>query len=417
MLDLQKLLYLLIPMFKIYKQYIYIYCQKALFSSLNTIGHISIIIYTIIARISKEKFIHFISKRPNLETKLLEYQDYIKECYSICKNFYISTSHQAQQIYNSNIVVHIRSFLKNAYYATLKHIKYFYIKSKKIKLYKLRTCIILASLCHFSIIITILITSHSYKLSKKMEPNQAQNFVIIDSVHINNYSNFLTELETTKEKQYSTINTTEEYHHPTPIKSPQQYKECEYTITKKHSHTPPPKTTPMLKKTQKEIRDNIIGIPQKKPQKSAEIATSVLKSIEGHNAILSSKPQEPIKSPKEKILFKGKTDNIYNESAYISATVIESIRGQFLHCWTIPSGGEGVEFIKVNVLVSLDTQANVKSIKLLNEKHYKKNPYYKVMSESVIRAIHKCSPLNGLKPESYKQWQEIEMTFDPINMF
>ena len=39
------------------------------------------------------------------------------------------------------------------------------------------------------------------------------------------------------------------------------------------------------------------------------------------------------------------------------------------------------------------------------------------MAESAKRAILRCQPFNMLKPEHYEQWKDIEITFDPREMF
>lgn len=402
-------------MFKILKQICrdtYRYSKQFFLLLSYSIGNISVIIFLFL----KKKATIFISERPNLETKLLEIVDTIEDIYTNKRNFVVSIYNGTKQFYEKNrSILFIRITLTKLFSEILKqakkHSKYLHEKIKKIKLYKFKVCIIIALFFHISVITMISISSYSHIILKKKITENIQNFVIIDSIYMNNYSNFLTDEDIIKEKKYSPTNSVEE-----PVSLKEKKDETvvenvlEYTLAKQITDSAPPKLKPIKK-------DTIVEIPQKKPQKKMQIITSVLKSIEGEDAITSDKSKEPIQKPTKTPLLKGKNNNIYNESPHISATIIESIRGQFLNCWTIPSGGVDLEFMTVSVLVSLDINANVKSIKLLDEKRYKKNSYYTVMAESVVRAIYKCSPLHGLKSESYKDWKEIEMIFDPIDMF
>ena len=39
------------------------------------------------------------------------------------------------------------------------------------------------------------------------------------------------------------------------------------------------------------------------------------------------------------------------------------------------------------------------------------------MAESAKRAILSCQPFTMLRPQNYDQWKDIEITFDPRDMF
>jgi colicin import membrane protein len=45
------------------------------------------------------------------------------------------------------------------------------------------------------------------------------------------------------------------------------------------------------------------------------------------------------------------------------------------------------------------------------------SPYGPAMAESAKRAILTCQPFKMLKPEHYELWKDIEITFDPRDMF
>jgi colicin import membrane protein len=45
------------------------------------------------------------------------------------------------------------------------------------------------------------------------------------------------------------------------------------------------------------------------------------------------------------------------------------------------------------------------------------SPYGPAMAESAKRAILSCQPFDMLKAQNYEQWKDIEITFDPRDMF
>ena len=45
------------------------------------------------------------------------------------------------------------------------------------------------------------------------------------------------------------------------------------------------------------------------------------------------------------------------------------------------------------------------------------SPFGPAMAESAMRAVLTCQPFTMLRPEHYEQWKDIEITFDPRDMF
>jgi colicin import membrane protein len=44
-------------------------------------------------------------------------------------------------------------------------------------------------------------------------------------------------------------------------------------------------------------------------------------------------------------------------------------------------------------------------------------PVFQVASESALRAIRKCAPFSFLPPAKYEAWRDVEVNFDPREMF
>ncbi|ANC34454.1 hypothetical protein P029_03760 [Anaplasma phagocytophilum str. Norway variant2] len=44
---------------------------------------------------------------------------------------------------------------------------------------------------------------------------------------------------------------------------------------------------------------------------------------------------------------------------------------------------------------------------------YDNDPLYRALSDSALRAVHKCNPIKELRGTDYSIWNEIVLTFNP----
>ncbi len=151
---------------------------------------------------------------------------------------------------------------------------------------------------------------------------------------------------------------------------------------------------------------------EKKKQQEELLFATMLKSVK------KDKPKIPTPKKEEGVVGKGATPE-HNSYKEMSITAIDAIRSKFIQCWTLPYGSKDSHKNKVTLVVYLDINANVKTVELINDKsnRYKKNPSFRAMADSAIRAVYKCSPLSGLPKEDYDTWNTMEIHFDPSEMF
>lgn len=102
----------------------------------------------------------------------------------------------------------------------------------------------------------------------------------------------------------------------------------------------------------------------------------------------------------------------------LSASYIDAMRSKIKQCWIVPVGIENAKDMAVEIHMELSEDGFVKSASVVDKSRYAKDPYFKIAAEAAYRAAldESCQPFL-LPKDKYKTWKEIEMTFDPREMF
>ncbi len=97
-------------------------------------------------------------------------------------------------------------------------------------------------------------------------------------------------------------------------------------------------------------------------------------------------------------------------------SVSDSIRSQIVNCWSVPYGALGIDNTIVNIGIELDDLGSVLSVEVIDLSRYKSDSFFRAVADSAVRAIYKCSPLQGLPRHTHSLWGSIELSFDPREM-
>ena len=108
----------------------------------------------------------------------------------------------------------------------------------------------------------------------------------------------------------------------------------------------------------------------------------------------------------------GKADG---KAAQLSQSEIDALRRRLGECWYPPAGAADGGQLKVVLRVLFKPDATVATPPQLVAATA--SPFGPAMAESAKRAILTCQPFTMLRPEHYQQWKDIEITFDPREMF
>jgi colicin import membrane protein len=99
-----------------------------------------------------------------------------------------------------------------------------------------------------------------------------------------------------------------------------------------------------------------------------------------------------------------------NELARLAAM----IKQQLYSCWIPPVGASDAKDLVVLVGFSLNRDGTLAGNPVV--KNRGPNPLFQIAAESAVRAVRSCSPLR-LPAAKYESWQEVEVNFDPKELF
>jgi outer membrane biosynthesis protein TonB len=108
----------------------------------------------------------------------------------------------------------------------------------------------------------------------------------------------------------------------------------------------------------------------------------------------------------------GKADG---KAAQLSQSEIDALRKRLGECWNPPAGAANGGQLKVVMRVLFKPDATVATPPQLVAATA--SPFGPAMAESAKRAILTCQPFTMLRPDHYQHWKDIEITFDPREMF
>jgi outer membrane biosynthesis protein TonB len=103
------------------------------------------------------------------------------------------------------------------------------------------------------------------------------------------------------------------------------------------------------------------------------------------------------------------------QAVQLSQSEMTALRNRLSSCWRPPAGAAEVANLKVVVRVLFNPDGSVQG-----QPELVKAPasaYGPAMAESAIRALLTCQPFNMLRPTTYDRWRDMEITFDPKEMF
>jgi colicin import membrane protein len=102
-------------------------------------------------------------------------------------------------------------------------------------------------------------------------------------------------------------------------------------------------------------------------------------------------------------------------ASVLSQSEIDALRRRLAECWNPPVGASNAPNLKVVMRVLFKQDGMVANQPVLVAGTA--SPFGPAMAESAKRAILGCQPFKMLRPENYELWKDIEITFDPKDMF
>lgn len=195
-------------------------------------------------------------------------------------------------------------------------------------------------------------------------------------------------------------------------------------ITPAAPEKPKEPTPPEPEKKQFDPMEEAEPLPEKKPEPKKEEKPKEEKKPkqDDFTALLNKLQQEAKANPDKKAPDKTnaeenktRSDAPYDDSIPLSISEKDSIRSQFIPCWTMPAGAKDASTLAARVKVKLQQDGTVIEAVLAPDQRgrYASDTFFRAAADSAIRAVHKCSPLKNLPVDKYGSWREMEINFDP----
>ncbi|WP_052046164.1 cell envelope integrity protein TolA [Candidatus Paracaedibacter symbiosus] len=102
----------------------------------------------------------------------------------------------------------------------------------------------------------------------------------------------------------------------------------------------------------------------------------------------------------------------------VTGTEIDAIRRQIARCWIVPNGARDVQDLIVDIEMKIAKDGTVLEAKVSDNGRMARDQRFRAAADSATRAVldPKCNPL-PLNPDKYEEWKDLEMSFNPKDMY
>jgi colicin import membrane protein len=102
-------------------------------------------------------------------------------------------------------------------------------------------------------------------------------------------------------------------------------------------------------------------------------------------------------------------------AARLSQSELDALRARLMGLWNPPVGIKNPEAYLIRIRIRLGRDGRLSSPPMLLTSG--RDQIYEAAAASALRAVFQGQPFDMLKPEHYEMWKDIEVTFDPRDMF
>lgn len=156
--------------------------------------------------------------------------------------------------------------------------------------------------------------------------------------------------------------------------------------------------------------------PKKEQPKKEEVKKKPSKpKVSEYDALLKTL-EETVKKNDKKEKVDKTTKGPSDVGAPLSLSVKDSIKKQIEQCWNPPAGNKDAGKLQILLNIIFNRDGSVANVKIIDTIKYGNDELYKVAADAAVRAVYKCSPLQGLPVDQFNLWKNLEFNFDPSNL-
>jgi colicin import membrane protein len=102
-------------------------------------------------------------------------------------------------------------------------------------------------------------------------------------------------------------------------------------------------------------------------------------------------------------------------AASLSQSEIDALRARIQQCWNPPAGLADARDLIVVVRIRFNQDGSLSAEPTLSNSL--SHPTFQIAAESALRAVKRCAPYSFMPIAKYDVWKDVEVTFDPRDMF
>jgi colicin import membrane protein len=102
-------------------------------------------------------------------------------------------------------------------------------------------------------------------------------------------------------------------------------------------------------------------------------------------------------------------------AASLSQSEIDALRARIQQCWSPPVGLADARDLAVVVRIQFNRDGSLTRDPTIS--NHGSHPMFQIAAESALRAVRRCAPYSFMPPAKYDIWKDVEVTFDPRDMF
>jgi outer membrane biosynthesis protein TonB len=102
-------------------------------------------------------------------------------------------------------------------------------------------------------------------------------------------------------------------------------------------------------------------------------------------------------------------------AAHLSQSELDALRSRLMALWNPPVGIQNPEDFVIRIRIQLGRDGRLTAPPLVMT--HGSGQLFDTARDSAVRAVFRGQPFDMLKPEHYDTWKDIEVTFDPRDMF
>jgi outer membrane biosynthesis protein TonB len=102
-------------------------------------------------------------------------------------------------------------------------------------------------------------------------------------------------------------------------------------------------------------------------------------------------------------------------AATLSVSELAALQARLRDCWDVPVGVQNARDLIVTVRIQFRKDGALAADPMVMNRSGA--PLFQVAAEAAVRGIRKCAPYTFMPPAKYDVWKDVEVNFDPREMF